>query len=81
MERDWGLGRVVLFSSTADTGWNDPMQAYVNAWDVGQALAGQIKGWGYQYIHLIAHSAGSNLIDGATTWLKTWAQLEDRQAP
>jgi len=23
MERDWGLGRVVLFSSTADTAWND----------------------------------------------------------
>jgi hypothetical protein len=23
MERDWGLGRVVLFSSSADTSWND----------------------------------------------------------
>ena len=23
MERPWGLGRVVLFSSTADTAWND----------------------------------------------------------
>lgn len=23
MERDWGFGKVVLFASTADTGWND----------------------------------------------------------
>ena len=56
----------------------DPMQAYVNAIGIGRTLATSLKGNNYSHIHLIAHSAGANLIDFATIWLKYWATKENR---
>ncbi|WP_218043354.1 Ig-like domain-containing protein [Oryzomonas rubra] len=49
--------------------------AFVNGYAVGEKLASQIAGLGslgydYKYIHFIAHSAGSNVINKATEDLK-----------
>ncbi len=47
-----------------------PMDAYVNAIDLGRNLASILTGKNYSHVHLIAHSAGSNLIEFATSGLK-----------
>ncbi|MEI2774003.1 MAG: hypothetical protein V9G98_25915, partial [Candidatus Competibacter sp.] len=44
--------------------------AYANAYSVGTALADTLYSCGYKHIHLIAHSAGSNIIQTATNQLK-----------
>jgi hypothetical protein len=55
----------------ANTGFLDPWKAYVNALDVGKVLAKYIvdEQHGYDFIHFIAHSAGSHVADTAATWL------------
>ena len=54
-----------------------PWEAYTNATDIGENLALKLKGKHYSHIHFIAHSAGANLIDFATVWLRVWVPKED----
>jgi hypothetical protein len=69
---------VLDWRSKADTGIINPMGAYVNAIDVGQTLASILKVKNYSHVHLVAHSAGANLIDFATIYLKLWMTKEKR---
>jgi formylglycine-generating enzyme required for sulfatase activity len=57
-----------------------PWDAWVNAIDRGENLALNLKGKDYQHIHFIAHSAGAELIDFSTFWLRYWVTKESRPA-
>jgi hypothetical protein len=54
----------------------DATTAYNNAFSQGWALGRQIAGYHiYEYVHLIAHSAGSNLIQSAIYSLRTTPRI------
>lgn len=56
--------------------------AYINAFSKGQELAGAINQYPiYQYIHLIAHSAGAKLIDEAAKKLALDKQTKNQERP
>jgi len=59
------------WQSKAATALFNPFDAYTNASDIGENLALNLKGKNYSHIHFIAHSAGANLIDFATIWLRS----------
>ncbi len=54
-----------------------PPNAYVNAGIVGPQIGNLLKNFHYQYYHLIAHSAGSNLIQTATSVLAPFATIHE----
>jgi len=54
-----------------------PINAYRRAATVGSALARMLRVKNYEHIHLIAHSAGSRLIQSATKWLKQPIGLDE----
>ena len=53
-------------------GFPVPFQAYVNAISIGEYIGRKLAAFNYDYdhIHFIAHSAGSALIDTASSWIK-----------
>jgi hypothetical protein len=55
-----------------------PSEAHARATGLGEMLYTNLKTKHYTHIHLIAHSAGSNLIQTATTRLKKWIADEHR---
>lgn len=74
--------QVIAFdwSEYAGTGWalypltysgDEPQGAYINAGTIGDCVGYllALRG-GYEKIHFIAHSAGSNLIEHAAKWVK-----------
>jgi hypothetical protein len=66
---DWGVEAAI--TDYTSTHVNLPMDAYANAEAIGKGLAKAIAAVGtYDYVHLIAHSAGSNVIHVATQWLR-----------
>ncbi|HEX7151585.1 MAG TPA: S8 family serine peptidase [Thermoanaerobaculia bacterium] len=67
---------VMDWSARADTGL--PWSAVANATAMGEAVATNLITKNYTHLHLIAHSAGSNLIDSATRRLKLWTAQENR---
>jgi streptogramin lyase len=54
--------------------WGHPKRAHANAKGIGENLAAVLKGKHYSHIHLIAHSAGANLIDTSSRQLREWIQ-------
>jgi hypothetical protein len=46
-----------------------PQTAYANAFLEGKALGERIAAEGYDHIHFIAHSAGSNVTQAAASWI------------
>lgn len=71
---DWRIAACDSDSAWKPLGNYAPRVAYVNAIDVGRQLAtnatdGLFKG-NYDFVHFIAHSAGSQVADTAATWLK-----------
>ena len=48
----------------------DPILAYTEAFDQGEHLGEILSQKGYSHIHMLAHSAGANLINTAKTYLK-----------
>jgi hypothetical protein len=60
--QDWSAAAAVLLGVTPDGAWR-------NAAVIGDHVGRHFKGQ-YQHVHLIAHSAGSQLIDRATRQLK-----------
>jgi len=75
---DWDVWVLDWRSSAAWTYL--PWGAYANASDLGENLASLLKVKNYSHIHLIAHSAGANLIDFATIGLRYWVLKENRPA-
>ena len=66
---DWSL--------RADTGLFNPQLAFDNAYNEGIAAAARIAPLNYNHLHLLAHSAGSNLISSIATQLKVVAEAQD----
>jgi len=55
-----------------------PRDAYVHAVNIGRSVADYfLTNHNYAYFHLIAHSAGSNLIEAAASRLKNSAQIHE----
>jgi PKD repeat protein len=71
--RDWDVW-VVDWRSKANMFY--PWDASANAKDIGDSLTSILAKKPYSHIHLIAHSAGANLIDSATTGLRYLSGLE-----
>src|SRR6266581_4515527 len=53
-----------------EAGTTMPKEAWDHAVSIGDSLAYYVSAYGYPYVHLIAHSAGSHLIERATARLK-----------
>ncbi|MBI4848034.1 MAG: thrombospondin type 3 repeat-containing protein, partial [Nitrospirae bacterium] len=58
---DYTLGKVCLPKL--------PSEAYSSAFNIGKKIAQDLLATRYEYIHFIAHSAGSNVIDTATNFI------------
>lgn len=67
---------VLDWSQKARTGL--PWNAFANATQIGEIVATKLKTKNYAHVHLIAHSAGSNLIDFTSIRLKYWMIKEHR---
>jgi hypothetical protein len=74
MERDWGLGRVVQFSSTADTAWNDlPVRL---AWvpllhrTLGHIVQRQDEGLNIRVGEKFVRRVGTEYLDKDATFFK-----------
>jgi hypothetical protein len=65
------LGPLPLLNAYSDFVDQQPWNAYNNAREHGKRLAINLAVKGYQHVHFIAHSAGSNLIQAATDRLTT----------
>ena len=74
MERTWGLGRVVLFSSTADTAWNDlPVRlSFVPLVHrtLGSIVQRQDEGLNIQVGEKFARRIGTEFLDHQATFTK-----------
>jgi hypothetical protein len=74
MERTWGLGRVVLFSSTADTAWNDlPVRlSFVPLMHrtLGSIVQRQDEGLNIRVGEKFARRLGMEYLDKDATFLK-----------
>ena len=64
---DWSLksGSVCFGLALPPLPCRGPWYAYANAREVGEDVGKQLASVGYEHIHFIAHSAGSNLIQSA----------------
>ena len=58
-----------------------PMTAHANARNIGNYVGEDIAGENFDYIHFIAHSAGSKLIDSAAEKIITLAREQGITAP
>ncbi len=56
----------------------NPLTTYVNALDVGEILGQFLAADNYNFIHFIAHSAGSRVADVAANWIVTDAQINGK---
>ncbi|HKQ37213.1 MAG TPA: BatA domain-containing protein [Verrucomicrobiae bacterium] len=74
MERTWGLGRVVLFSSTADTAWNDlPVRlSFVPLVHrtLGSIVQRQDEGLNIRVGEKFARRVGAEFLDRSATFTK-----------
>jgi len=74
MERTWGLGRVVLFSSTADTAWNDlPVRlSFVPLIHrtLGSIVQRQDEGLNIRVGEKFARRVGTEFLDRSATFTK-----------
>jgi pimeloyl-ACP methyl ester carboxylesterase len=63
---DWD---VFVYDWSAMAATKEPFSAWGNAAERGTLLGKKLASKNYAHIHLLAHSAGSNLIDSAKKWL------------
>jgi hypothetical protein len=74
MERNWGLGRVVLFSSTADTAWNDlavrPAFVPLMHRTLGAAVQRQDEGLNLRVGEKFARRVNPEFLDKDATFFK-----------
>lgn len=71
--RDW--------STKADTGLFNPWDAYANALNEGKKLGQDLVNDNYDFIHFIAHSAGSQVADMAARWIDALAKTQGFNKP
>lgn len=68
---------LIDWRSGAATGLFDPVLAFNNAFREGRSASGRIYPLNYEHLHLIAHSAGSNLISSIAGHLRLEAVTQN----